>query len=284
MQVDFDLVWRTPMSKTQIGSRLFFPGSGAADWPPLTVDATLPGPTTYRRSASLVIDNHILIDGGPGICRTLTAFSIDARNLTDMFITHSHDDHYDASQVRCLADWPRPEPLRLWYPAGVPLGLASYNGLELHPLCPGDMASPAGYQVLALAANHPVRSTNEIPLAYLFDNTSCRWLYATDGAWLNARSWRRLCDELPLDGLIIDCTLGEVTGDWRVFEHNSLDMVRQIVTVMRTNRVLVPGARVVLTHLARETHLPHLELVRLVAPEGLTVACDGLALEMIRDL
>ena len=210
----------------------------------------------------------------------LSALGCQAEHLTDLMITHSHSDHYDADQVYALSDLPRPQLLRIWYPAGVELRLSSFKRAELYALRPGDVANPTGYHVLALAANHPVRATSEVPLAYLFDNRNCRWLYATDSAWFNARSWRRLCDEQAINALIIDCTLGEVTDDWRVFEHNSLAMVKQIVAVMRHNGLFTPAAQVVLTHLAKETHLPHLELARQVADEGVTVAFDGMELDI----
>ena len=271
------------MNETLHGSRLLFLGSGAADWPPFEDGAPFPQPFVYRSNASLLVDGHILIDCGPKTMTRLSALGCQAEQITDLMITHSHSDHYDADQVYALSDLPRPKPLRIWYPAGVELRLSSFKHVELYALHPGDVAIPRGYSVLALAANHPVRTTSEIPLAYLFDNEICRWLYATDGAWFNAHSWRRFCDEPAINALIIDCTLGEVVGDWRVFEHNSLAMVKQIVAVMRHNGLFAPAAQVVLTHLAKETHLPHLELARQVAAEGLTVAFDGMELDISGD-
>ncbi|MHB1355967.1 MAG: MBL fold metallo-hydrolase [Anaerolineae bacterium] len=264
------------MNETLKGSRLLFLGSGAADWPPLEDSAAFPQPFVYRSNASVLVDGHILIDCGPKMLARLSALGCQAEHITDLVITHSHSDHYDVDQVSALSDLPRSKPLRIWYPAGVELRLYSFKYVELYALRPGDMAYPQGYHVLAFAANHSVKATGEIPLAFLFDNDNCRWLYATDGAWFNAQSWRRLCDEPAIHALIIDCTLGEVTGDWRVFEHNSLAMAKQIVAVMRHNSLLTQAAQVVLTHLAKETHLPHLELARQVAGEGLTVAYDGM--------
>jgi phosphoribosyl 1,2-cyclic phosphate phosphodiesterase len=271
------------MYETRQHSDLLFIGSGAADWPLLEEGVPFPQPFVHRSNAALVVDGHVLIDCGPQTMTRLAALGCQAEHITDLMITHSHSDHYDADQVYTLANVIRPASLRIWYPAGVELSLASFKGIDLHPLHPGDMAVPSGYAVLALAANHPVRATGEIPLAYLFDNGACRWLYATDGAWFNAYTWRCLCDEVPFNALIIDCTLGKVTDDWRVFEHNSLAMVKQIVTIMRHNGLLTPAAQVILTHLARETHLPHLKLTHQVANDGLTVAYDGLKMMVSGD-
>ncbi|MHB9034930.1 MAG: MBL fold metallo-hydrolase [Anaerolineae bacterium] len=268
------------MTQAGLSSKLLFLGSGAADWPPLAANAPFPQPGAYRQNAALLVDGRILVDGGPYIMAGLASFHIEPAEICDLLITHSHSDHYNAAQVRALADYKRSAPLRIWYPAGARLSLASYQGIELHPLRPGEYALPRGYQVLALAANHWVEATDETALMYLFDSPACRWLYATDGSWFMVRTWRRLCAEPPLDALIIDATLGDVEGDWRIFEHNSLAMVRQIAHVMRNKGLLKPDSRVVLTHLARETHLSPPERSRLDSTEGWLTAYDGLELEI----
>lgn len=283
MLADTSPARRVPLNESLHGSRLLFLGSGAADWPPLT-DGTPPADfTTYRRNAALLVDGHILIDGGPDICQTLDTFGLAAQKISDILFTHSHTDHFNAASVSRLAAYARPRPLRLWYPAGAQLGLTSFSGLELHSLHPGDVLELDEYHVLALAANHLVENSPELPLIYLFASATARWLYATDGAWFTVRTWYRLCDERPLDALIIDATLGDVSDDRRIFVHNSLAMVRQIAQVMRADGMLRPGARVILTHLAKETHLPHLELARQMAAEGLTVAFDGMELDVSGD-
>lgn len=259
-------------------SRLLFLGTGAADWPALPEDAPFPQPTSYRSNAALLVDGHILVDGGPRLMPCLRALRLDAGAISDLLITHSHSDHYNAAQVSALAAVPRQERLRIWYPDGAQLGLDSFAAVELHPLLPGDTARPAGYEALALAANHLMETTSETALMYLFNNTACRWLYATDGSWLLIRSWRRLRAERALDALLIDATLGDVTDDWRIFEHNSLPMVRQMTAAMRRWGVLAPDAVVVLTHLARDTHLPPGAMAARDSVEGWVTALDGMEL------
>lgn len=259
---------------------LLFTGTGAADWPPLDAADPFPQPGSYRRNASLLVNGHILIDGGQDILASLAALGRRAQDITDLLITHSHSDHYYPPQVRALADLPRPMPLELWYPARAYLNLDSYAGIALHPLLPGDQAELSDCSALALAANHLVEASNETALIYLFQGNNWRWLYATDGAWFTAHTWRRLCAEPPLDALIIDATLGDVTNDRRVFEHNSLAMVRQILAVMRCYGMLKPTAQVFLTHLARETHLPPAVLAQQDKAEGWRTALDGMAVQL----
>ncbi len=99
----------------------------------------------------------------------------------------------------------------------------------------GDCFEVAPFQVEALLANHLVEDTSEDPLHYLFTSDSVQWLYATDGAWLPTTTWRRLMDT-RLDAVVWDATIGgmpQFEGDYRIFEHNSLDMVRLMLKTLR---------------------------------------------------
>ena len=60
---------------------------------------------------------------------------------------------------------------------------------------------------------------------------------------------------------MFDATIGDGhEGDWRIFEHNSIDMVRLMLkTLYKTGR-LREGAPVYLTHLARTLHGSQAEL------------------------
>ena len=94
-------------------SRLLFLGTGAADWPALPEDAPFPQPTSYRSNAALLVDGHILVDGGPRLMPCLRALRLDAGAISDLLITHSHPDHYNAAQVNALAAVPRQEAAHL---------------------------------------------------------------------------------------------------------------------------------------------------------------------------
>lgn len=46
-----------------------------------------------RLRPSLLINNHILIDASPDIYHQLRKFNIDSSKISDILITHAHDDH-----------------------------------------------------------------------------------------------------------------------------------------------------------------------------------------------
>ena len=70
-------------------------------------------------------------------------------------------------------------------------------------------------------------------------------------------------EDTTLDAAVFDATIGDICpGDWRIFEHNSIDMVRLMVkTLYKTGR-LKAEAPVYLTHLARTLHPTQAELER----------------------
>jgi hypothetical protein len=117
-------------------------------------------------------------------------------------------------------------------------------------------------------------------LHFLFEQDGRSLFYATDGAWILKPTWLAL-RQRRLSTVIWDATNGETAGDWRIFEHNSVDMVRVMLQTLRREGVVDRTTRVFLTHLARTLCAPHEEMCRRLAPEGLVPAFDGLRVDLL---
>ncbi len=154
--------------------------------------------------------------------------------------------------------------------------LAGMPGVDCRPLSPGNAVRVGGATILPLRANHLLPNPAEVPLHYLVDDGSRRLLYATDGAWLLPETFRQIRNT-TLDAIVWDATIGEILGDARVFEHNSLPMLRLMAAALRGCGVLTPDARIFLTHLARTLHDDHRTIAAAYAQDGFTVAHDGMA-------
>jgi hypothetical protein len=77
------------------------------------------------------------------------------------------------------------------------------------------------------------------------------------------------------DLAVLDATVGEAMGDYRVFEHNDLTMVRALKVA------LAPYVkRFCISHMARTLHKSHEALVADMARDGIEVAFDGLEIEI----
>ena len=243
--------------------KLQFPGTGAADWN---------GPDErgeYRRLTSTLIDGCLLIDVNPDVLAM-----IEPASVRTVIFTHSHSDHFNPDALQALA------PCTV-YAHESWAGEISGAGLTVVPLVIGkDVLLPTGHMITPLPANHSTERSYEQPLHYLIEKDGVRILYATDGAWLLNEA-HHIIGNRVLDAAVFDATIGDASvGDWRIFEHNSIDMVRLMMKTLQKQGRLLIGAPVFLTHMARTLHGSQAEIeARLESP--LIAAYDGFRAELI---
>ena len=262
--------------------RILFLGTGAADWPiPYrpAVNETQDG--TIRGYSSVVIDNRILIDAGATVPDAIRHFSADVNRFTDILLTHTHADHCDVDAIRRLLSQRRGNnTVNLWAHPSALAKLPEIEGLCQCSIEVGETFKLTGITVTSLAANHDVRE--ETALHFLLQKPQVSVLYATDCAWFLKPTWARLM-EAHLDAVIWDATCGETHGDWRIFEHNSVDMIKLMRQTFEKQDVLSPRSKIFLTHMARTLCDPHDEMTRKLVPQGLIPAYDGLAVSICHD-
>ena len=225
--------------------KLHFLGTGAADWDLSRADDSI----DFRRNSSLLVDGRLLID--PGKCVFEFEKTFGYRDLyagvTDVICTHRHGDHYSPDTVARL----------------------EAMGAVFHPTEPWDTLELAHYTVRAYPANH---RTAENPMHFVVESKDDgrRFFYGCDGAWLFYDTYRALCDLGHLDCMIFDCTIGDVRGDYRIFEHSNVAMVSEMKD---TFSKLCP--RFLVSHLARTLHPPHEEAAKVLAAHGIETAYDN---------
>ena len=247
--------------------KLKFIGTGAADW----------GEDSEGRvNACALIDGTVMIDGTMRALKNLD----DPAAITDILFTHSHEDHFDPALLALLAPV-RAHAHKSW------AGEIAVPGVEIVPFDALTDFDVGHLRITALPSNHSTGRANEITVHFVVRGDGRSLFYATDGAWLLNAEWHALINE-ELDAAIFDATVGEMyPSDYRVFEHNTVGMVRLMARAMRNpmngpnpvhgpmKPVLKPNAKVYLTHLARTLQPAHEELVKSCEGE-LIVACDGL--------
>lgn len=258
--------------------KLTFLGTGAADFG-ATLDTTDRDRfcDDIRRSSALLIDDTVLIDCGPHVRHAMEIAGKPQAQVAHLLITHTHDDHFRPAEIAALS---QATGGRLHVYGSTAAMNALPNGIDRahrHPVAPGDSVALGDVRGTALAANHLGDFPDECPLHYLLESGNRKVLYATDGAWMCNRTAERLA-HIGLDMWIVDCTVGDYTGDLRTFEHNSMPMLRLMEPGLRTRGTLRPDTRIVLTHLARTLHPSHAETVRIASQYGYEVAADGMTL------
>ncbi len=242
--------------------KLEFLGTGAADWN---------GPDErgeYRRLTSTLIDGALLID----VTHTVDDQIKNPQTITDVLFTHSHSDHFNLDALKALA------PARV-YAHESWAGEIAAEGLTVVALRVGERVQAGDFIITPMPSNHSTEKSYETTLHYLIEKGGKTLLYATDGAWLLNQE-HHIMDDTVLDAAVFDATIGDgARGDFRVFEHNSIDMVRLMTETMFKTGRLRADASVYLTHMARTLHASQAEVeARLEKP---FIACfDGMTAEI----
>ncbi len=223
--------------------KITFIGTGAADWPlEKPMDAT-----EFRRLSSALIDDCLLIDPGPQVIAGLAELGKDHRRIRYIINTHPHSDHFSAGTLAAL----------------------EAEGAKFYPLAHGDSVTLDKYTVHAYSGNH---STCPGTVHFIIRDVSSCIFYGLDGAWLLYDEVQAIQKFKP-NLAVLEATVGNIPGDYRIFEHNNLSMVLEM------QKTLAPYVgRFAISHMARTLHTDHETLCREMAPYNITVAFDGLCL------
>ena len=247
--------------------KILFLGTGAADW---SMEDKKQG-EFFRRNTSTLIDGTLLVDPGAHIFDYLD--DSGDPHLFDgvryLLVTHNHGDHVNADSVKRLS-----------------------NGRELTVICPKPAQERIGevervrfitpeiyeeerlcdYSILPLLANH-----DDVLNAFHYIITAPdgkKIFYGLDGAWFLRPTWEEMKSH-KFDVAILDATVGDF-DDWRLFEHNTVPMLRKMVAEMQRLGMIAEDGKLVASHLARTLHPSHEECVRIFGELGMLVAYDGM--------
>ena len=250
--------------------KLLFLGTGAADFLPSLQDVnrdTLD--KDIRRSTATLVDGEVLIDCGPHLMDELRLHQVTVRKIKHVLVTHPHSDHFNPEQLRRLA---LEQPVHVWHSGD--WILPQMENVTDHPMEIGNTYPVGTCAVTALGANHCSGS-----LHYSVEKGGKKLFYGCDGAWLLHDTYYFMRDR-QYDCMVLDATVGDYEGDYRMGEHNSIPMIRSMCASFRTWNVINGQTRIVLDHLARTLHISHADTCRRVEKDGFIVAFDGMALEV----
>ena len=252
-----------------------FLGTCAADFSPkLKTDFANCFDKNARRSSAAIINGRYLIDCGVHTLESLRIAGIPLENITDIFFTHLHGDHYQAAHVAKIAA-AKSEPLRVWVSNDANM-VKIENTVVIRMPKQARIDVDKGVFVTGLYANH---DQNSAPQHLLFEVDGKKIFYATDGAWVQNSTYYHL-KNIGLDMLAIDCTGGDYEGEYRIGEHNHIPMIRVMMPSFRKWGIVNEDTKSYITHIAPSLHKPHDEIVEIMKPMGVLVPYDGLEIEI----
>ena len=223
--------------------KITFLGTGAADWK-LEKHKGMEG---FRRNCSVLIDDCLLVDPGPNVPDALESFSKEQKNIKYILNSHRHGDHFNQGTMDLLSH------------------------AEFFPMKEGEVLSFGKYTVTALKANH---GTCAGAVHFIISDGEKKLFYGLDGAWLLYEEVAEIKKE-GIDLALLDATVGNTVGDYRIFEHNDLNMV-----ILLKARLQQFVKRFMICHMARTLHASHSVLSDQMKHYGIEVAFDGLEVEI----
>lgn len=257
--------------------KLTFLGTGAADW---RAEHKKTHGAEYRRYASILINNDLLIDPGPMIFEIADDLNINLKAVENILITHTHPDHFSPETLMRLHAIGGHN--YIW---GNKDCINSGNMLKLNDILAFFSIEPSlpirigNYQVIPVKANHFIDSVyEEQAYHYIISEGSKTIFYGCDGAWLFNEAWQEIRKH-HFDAIILDTTFGDVV-DGRIFAHNNLKMVLLMVEAFKKSNIIKETGKVYVTHLARSAHKSHAQLQADMTPYGIQVAYDGMVVNL----
>ncbi|MBO5356252.1 MAG: MBL fold metallo-hydrolase [Clostridia bacterium] len=218
--------------------KILFLGTGAADYTGKEKE--------FRRNSSALIDDIILIDPGKYVIDAIKEFKVDVSKIKYILNTHRHDDHFNENTLSYLVS----------------------QGATFIDTKPNDIIELGEYRILALRGNHTVPTCH-----FIIEHEGKRMFYGLDGGWLMYEEidaiWKK-----GVDLAVFDATVGFVEGDYRIFEHTSLNMILDMKKSINT-----AIKKYVISHMAYTLHTDHKTLEAEMKKHGIITAYDGLTIE-----
>lgn len=227
-----------------------------------------------RRSSAMMIGDSLLVDCGDHLIDEMRIAGVDAAKITDIFNTHQHCDHYNIDHARIISE-AAGGSVRLWVREGAPVKeTAGVEVVYMKPFVRYEVRD--GVFVTGMPANHEPKV---FPQHLILEIDGKKLFYGCDGGWLlnETYGYMRKC---RFDAMVLDCTVGDYAGDFRLGEHNSIPMIRLMLPSFKTTDIITEKTRIFLSHLAPSLHASHGETEKIAAKMGCTVAYDGLAAEI----
>lgn len=285
--------------------KIVFLGTSAAEWYPspwcrcrhCKAARESENEKDKRACSSIWLEPGVLVDIPPDIASSASRFRVDLSSLRAILVTHPHDDHL---YPRFLAQrWTPKNPKEEFPVAGTvtelsPLPIYGSEAslekirsflpmppeeirLDLKPLKLLSWAGVCdGVKVLPLPANHMVGTG--AAFIYIIEAEGKRLLYAVDTGSLGPLAMAPL-KGLKLDAVVCEATSGLAPSPPKL-EHMNLEVAKKFRLELISVGTISPETPFVLTHLSPHWFPPHSEIAEKLAPDGMIVAYDGLAMEV----
>ncbi|MDD2708655.1 MAG: hypothetical protein PHV34_11755 [Verrucomicrobiae bacterium] len=256
-----------------------------------------------RKNSCAFIEPNILIDCPNEVFMQAERFGVDLVDLEYLFVTHSHEDHFNLFPIGWRYLDPRiksPPPsnavgsrfteLKKLHIVGnrlvcqmiedLLIKKAGFRyeecALEVHLAEPFKKYSIGKVDFIPLKANHSENQAGVPPLNYIMFVKGRTILYALDTGWFFPETYEMI-KQFKYDLVVVEGTFGYGADLEGHFNYSKLE---RAVKLFAKDGLLKDGSPFCASHLSPHFAPVHDELAPLLAGKGITAAYDGMKLEL----
>ncbi len=240
-----------------------------------------------RRRTSVMIDGDFMIDFSPDLFDCAINWGMDYRNIKRIFITHSHEDHFDADTLVArtwfnIKDFEVPK-LKIYGNDHVikcvgekSICRRSEKTFDLNTVEVYKTITEDGYTVVALQADHV---KGEKSLLYLVQKGGKTYFHCTDSGELRENVFAYFkSQKIHIDAVAFDCTYAFLNEKY--YGHMNCKQVLKMRDKLKELSIIDEKSRVFLTHISHTGKATHEELSAYAKQYGMEVAYDGMEVEI----
>lgn len=233
-----------------------------------------------RTRSSVLIDDKIKIDFPPDTLYHSIKYGIKFRELSAIFITHGHYDHFAFEELRYsgsnFVKRDRHEKLKIFMPEDC---LSKFKdedccNLELLPIKAYQVIEIDNYKITAVPAVHG--DGQYISLNYIVESDEDSIFYACDTGYYEESFWDNFPKTGNISKLIMDCSIG--CKKFYCKNHMNIYDNLKFFDKLKSKNLLADDCRSCITHFSHNGGQTHEEMTEFLKDKNIIVAYDGMVL------
>ena len=162
-----------------VNFELTFLGTCACDFSPrLAGECRNRFDENARRASAVLMNGSMLIDAGLHILDSLRIYGKHTEEISDIFVTHLHIDHFDVTKIAEIAR-SKDSPLRIWVREDAIFPeIPNTTVVKMSPFV--KYSVDGSLYVTGMPANHDAKV---YPQHFIFERDGKKFFYGCDGGW-----------------------------------------------------------------------------------------------------
>ncbi len=228
----------------------------------------------YRRPASLLIDDSILIDPTPSVFEFADDYALSGlyRKVHTVLLTSLCEERFSLQTLLELSK--SGQAIEIYGPEEVRERIPAHPLLHFHPVLPNRIFDIENAKVISLPTLYKDAQGNSA-MGYAIC-TDRSLLYMIDGGFLHPEAWE-LLKKLHFDHAVFGCPSGDAPSGAATVEKSNFELARMLRSVFLDAKTISPASRCFLSAIPTDKKRSiHDALGEISKDSGFTLAYDGL--------